>query len=259
MTLWNPLNMFAANGRRAGSDPMSAFDPSRTGDQPGSREGGPAIGYGETRVDGPAQHVDPRRRPIGFAPPEDWQPEPRFRTELSFKRHHEGPRASSTPEQPGGSSAGALAHPRQSPRCTTNGRGRGVRARRSPTRRSSSRRSRSPRTSRRGRRACRSTSARSASVARPRRPRSPSVDAIGEESRVDRGACRVPAGVELDLSSISDPSETDGSVAEPVESIAAARRPSPRTSRRPRRACRSTSARSASVARVRRPRSPARK
>ena len=43
---------------------------------------------------------DPRRHPIGFAPPADQDAEPRFRTEISFRRHHELPRASTTPVFP---------------------------------------------------------------------------------------------------------------------------------------------------------------
>ena len=101
MTPWNPLNVFSGPPRRAASDhPSSEFDPSRTGDPIVPSPGRPAIGFGHTRVDGPAGYGDPRRRPVGFAPPEDETAEPRYRTELSLKRHHETPRASATPDKP---------------------------------------------------------------------------------------------------------------------------------------------------------------
>ncbi len=91
MTLWNPLNVFTSPQRQPGDDPLSAaFDPARTGDPLGGNQSPPAIGFGDTRV-GPGASRDPRRQPIGFAPPQE---EGRFRTELSFKRHHESPRAS---------------------------------------------------------------------------------------------------------------------------------------------------------------------
>ncbi len=100
MTLWNPLNVFFIPQRWAGNDPSSAFDPSRTGDPLDLGYDRPAIGFGDTRVGAPAGYGDPPRRPIGFAPPEDETTEPRYRTEISFKRHHEAPRASATPDRP---------------------------------------------------------------------------------------------------------------------------------------------------------------
>ncbi len=96
MTLWNPLNVFSASVRQPENDPSSAFDPAQTGDPLGSSHAAPAIGFGSTRVAPSVGSEDPRRRPIGFAPPED---EPRFRTELSFKRHFEAPRASAGSDQ----------------------------------------------------------------------------------------------------------------------------------------------------------------
>ena len=104
MTLWNSLNVFSNAQRRAGDDASSSFDPSRTGDPLGPSFDGPAFGFGDSHVGTPAGFGDPRRHPIGFAPPEDETAEPRFRTEISFKRHHEAPRASVTPEEPGESS-----------------------------------------------------------------------------------------------------------------------------------------------------------
>ena len=100
MTLWNPLNVFFNPQRWAGNDPSSAFDPSRTGDPLDPGYDRPAIGFGDTRVGAPAGYGDPPRRPIGFAPSEEETTEPRYSTEISFKRHHEAPRASATPEQP---------------------------------------------------------------------------------------------------------------------------------------------------------------
>ena len=57
-------------------------------------------GSGGSQIGGPVSTGDPRRNPIGFAPPADPVAEPRFRTELSFRRHHELPRASTTPVFP---------------------------------------------------------------------------------------------------------------------------------------------------------------
>lgn len=98
MTLWNPLNVFSAPQRRVGNDLSSAFDPSRTSDPLDPGYDPPAIGFGDTRVG--TSYGDPRRRPIGFAPSEEETTEPRYLTEISFKRHHEEPRASATPDQP---------------------------------------------------------------------------------------------------------------------------------------------------------------
>ena len=99
MTSWNPLNVFSASLRRIENGPSSAFDPSRTGDPIAPGLDHPAIGFGDTRVGAPSEHGDTHRRPIGFAPSEsDWS-EPRYHTELSFKRHHEAPRASTVDPQ----------------------------------------------------------------------------------------------------------------------------------------------------------------
>jgi type IV pilus assembly protein PilM len=92
MTQWNPLNLFSSSRRPGGGAPSSGFDPSTTGDPVGPGYVVPAIGVG---VEGERYPVydDRPRHPIGFAPPED-RPETRYRTEISFKRHHEMPRAS---------------------------------------------------------------------------------------------------------------------------------------------------------------------
>ena len=100
MTLWNPLYMFSVPQRQAGRIPSSVYDPSRTGDPLGPIWDRPGIGFGDTAVGGPARHADSPRRPIGFGPPADEPPEPSYRTEISFKRHHEVPRAGATPDPP---------------------------------------------------------------------------------------------------------------------------------------------------------------
>jgi len=94
MTLWNPKNVFS---RPPAGEPAATFDPSRTGDPVTPGPGDPGIGYGETHVGGGSVTVGYRRHPIGFAPPGDPEPQTRYRTELSFKRHHELPRAGTTP------------------------------------------------------------------------------------------------------------------------------------------------------------------
>ena len=97
MTLWNPLNVFSSSQRRAESvDPASAFDPSHTGDPLWPGHDRLSIGFGDTRVEESAAYGEPRRRPIGFAPPE-YDVGPRYRTELSFKRHHELPGRAALP------------------------------------------------------------------------------------------------------------------------------------------------------------------
>ena len=101
MTLWNPLNAFSTPQRReAITEASTSFDPSRTGDPVGHDYDRPAIGFGETQVGVPAGYGESRRRPIGFAPAEEETAVPRYRTEISFKRHHETPRASVTPDRP---------------------------------------------------------------------------------------------------------------------------------------------------------------
>src|SRR6187397_1757416 len=97
MTLWNPLNVFSGRTHSAADGPSASFDPSRIGDPLGPRSSDPAVGTGGTQIGVPVSTGDPRRNPIGFAPPADPVDEPRFRTELSFRRHHELPRASTTP------------------------------------------------------------------------------------------------------------------------------------------------------------------
>ncbi len=94
---WNPRTALSGrshDGDFAAGDASSSFDPSRTGDPIVPGHGGPAIGFGGTRLGGFSS--EPRRRPIGFAPPEDERGEPHYRTELSFKRHT-APVASATP------------------------------------------------------------------------------------------------------------------------------------------------------------------
>ncbi len=101
MTSWNAANDFVASLRaRSGNGwraPSACFDPSRTGD-PGTY-GRTDLGLGHAGAGG--AFVTPARNPIGFAPPAHdapmAQPEPQFRTEISFKRHHApvSPQASS--------------------------------------------------------------------------------------------------------------------------------------------------------------------
>ena len=97
MTLWNPMNAFSSQQRSVGDEPTASFDPSRTGDPLGPSPGSPAIGIGGASVGGAAAFGDPRRHPIGFAPSEEQTAVTRYRTEISFKRHHEQPRASAVP------------------------------------------------------------------------------------------------------------------------------------------------------------------
>src|SRR4051794_2753979 len=101
MTLWNPLNVFSGRTHSAADGPSASFDPSRAGDPLGPRPTDPAIGLGGTQIAGPVSTGDPRRHPIGFAPPAERDAEPRFRTEISFRRHHEMPRAGAVPVSPG--------------------------------------------------------------------------------------------------------------------------------------------------------------
>jgi len=100
MTLWNPLNVFSGRTHSAADGPSASFDPSRTGDPLGPRPTDPTIGIGGTQPGGLVSAGDPRRNPIGFAPPAEQDAETRFRTEISFRRHHELPRASATPVTP---------------------------------------------------------------------------------------------------------------------------------------------------------------
>ena len=116
MTLWNPLNVFSGTQKRAGDDPSASFDPTRTGDPLPAGQDRPAIGFGVTRVGNPAGYGDPPRNPIGFAPAEDAVTEPRYLTELSFKRHHELPRATTTSDVP---EQGEM-HPWQTPQAMSD-------------------------------------------------------------------------------------------------------------------------------------------
>src|SRR6478752_7953240 len=107
MTLWNPLNVFGSPQRgTAEPDPAASFDPSRFGDPVRSGHDLPSIGYADTKPREGAGGTGSNRRAIGFAPPQD-APEPRYRTEISFKRHHQAPSASVTGDVPGtGENAG---------------------------------------------------------------------------------------------------------------------------------------------------------
>ena len=99
MTLWNPLNVFSSSQRRVTADaPVASFDPSRIGDPVGPSYTRPAIGFGETGSGATSEGVESRRQPIGFAPWDD-EPAHRYVTEFSFKRHHDVPRASVTPDE----------------------------------------------------------------------------------------------------------------------------------------------------------------
>ena len=99
MNLWNPMNVFS---RPSAGEPVATFDPSRTGDPVTPSPGDPGIGYGETQVGGGSVTIGYRRHPIGFAPPCDAEPQTRYRTELSFRRHHELPSASTAPPSSAG-------------------------------------------------------------------------------------------------------------------------------------------------------------
>ncbi len=100
MTAWDPLNPSFGREHQNADQPSAAFDPSQIGDPLGQRPGAPEIGAGSTRVGGGFGATDPQRRPIGFAPPEETTDGGEYRTELSFKRHRDNPRASALPEQP---------------------------------------------------------------------------------------------------------------------------------------------------------------
>ncbi|MGZ8687915.1 MAG: pilus assembly protein PilM, partial [Gaiellaceae bacterium] len=87
------------------ADPSASFDPARTGDPTPAAPGRADLGVGYAGRDGAFEL--PSRNPIGFAPPadpaRDVGHEPRFRTEISFKRHHTpvSPLASSRFDSPG--------------------------------------------------------------------------------------------------------------------------------------------------------------
>jgi type IV pilus assembly protein PilM len=113
---WNPRTVFSGLSSAAefiNGDSSSSFDPSRTGDPIVPGHGGPAIGFGGTRLGGFS--ADPRRRPIGFAPPADEPAEPRYRTELSFRRHGSTPVASAMPPQGPGDEKQDVSEPWQTP------------------------------------------------------------------------------------------------------------------------------------------------
>jgi type IV pilus assembly protein PilM len=107
MTPWNAANDFvesrnamSRNARDVSqvADPSASFDPARTGDPSPGTTGRADLGVGYVGRGGAVGL--PGRNPIGFAPsdPERELPdEPRFRTEISSKRHHApvSPRASS--------------------------------------------------------------------------------------------------------------------------------------------------------------------
>ena len=99
MTPWNAANDFVKS--RSGvsrnmrdtaqrADPSASFDPARTGDPSPGTTGRTDLGVGHVGR-GTAAWL-PTRNPIGFAPPADPERvapcEPRFHTEISFKRHH---------------------------------------------------------------------------------------------------------------------------------------------------------------------------
>ena len=107
MTSWNAAHDFIEARNRASrnasvsNDSSGSFDPTRTGDP------SPALGHADLDVGyvgrgGPAGL--PTRNPIGFAPAADpdrnLPSEPRFHTEISFKRHQPpvSPRAGSGSE-----------------------------------------------------------------------------------------------------------------------------------------------------------------
>ncbi len=92
MTLWNPRTLFSRDPHSP--EPSASFDPVRTGSfLPGSDV---EVGYAGHGGSG----TMPNRNPIGFAPPVDPNEattgEPRFHTEISFKRYSStvSPRAS---------------------------------------------------------------------------------------------------------------------------------------------------------------------
>src|SRR5262245_19442699 len=93
MSLWNPMNVFP---RPEANGPSSDYEPSQTGDPVREHPGRTSLGYGQAYVGRTSTVLDRPRNPIGFAPPQEPErDEPaRFRTEITFRRHHESPRAS---------------------------------------------------------------------------------------------------------------------------------------------------------------------
>jgi type IV pilus assembly protein PilM len=91
MTPWNPRNPSSPSDADVpeSTTPSASFDPARTGDPSPAGTGGIDLGVGY--AGGGAVGL-PKSNPIGFAPPadpvRDLGTAPRYRTELSFKRHH---------------------------------------------------------------------------------------------------------------------------------------------------------------------------
>ena len=100
MSLWNPLTVFS---RPAAPGPSSDHDLTWPGDPLRSSPGRPGVGYGQSYVGRTTVHDRPRN-PIGFAPPREPEREQptRYRTEISFRRHSEAPRASAVSDPTGG-------------------------------------------------------------------------------------------------------------------------------------------------------------
>ena len=107
MTLWNPRTMFSRD--TADLDLTASFDPARTGPTTPGLPGHSGLEVGQ--VEHGRSVAQPSRNPIGFAPPADPErarpDEPRFHTELSFKRH----RAAVTPVASAGVGDGGPGEP----------------------------------------------------------------------------------------------------------------------------------------------------
>jgi len=101
MSLWNPKSVFS---RPSVPGPSSGYDLTWPGDPLRETPGRPGVGFGEAYVGRVATDHDRPRNPIGFAPPrqQEHENEPetptRFRTEVSFRRHQELPRATAVSE-----------------------------------------------------------------------------------------------------------------------------------------------------------------
>ena len=243
MTSWNAANDFVesrnglSDATRQSVDPSASFDPARTGDpSPAHRSRRHRLRPCRPRrhrrtADAATRSASRRRRP-GARPPS----EPRFHTEISFKRHHApaSPRASSQADDGPATSRAGSSRSRLAAAAT---RGRGPRPSTSRVRGVAS----SPRTtstSRRGRPTSRQRSSRcstSPTAARregavlqaraelPRRKpepephRSPrSRDRRARERRAgDRRAGRCDEPVERRSPSSSEPRRTSRSIDEP--------------------------------------------
>ena len=97
MTLWNPLNLFSIAGRRPGTNrphrsilPAPATRSAHARASPRSASATPASAQPSSAIPAAIRSA---------SPPRGTGPEPRFRTEISFKRHHELPRASALPAE----------------------------------------------------------------------------------------------------------------------------------------------------------------